>query len=57
VPTSVPPQLPEYHFHDAPVPNVPPTTLSVEEPPGHTLVGDAVAEVGAVEIEPDVSAK
>ena len=34
VPTRVPPQLPLYHFHDAPVPNEPPLTVSITEPPG-----------------------
>jgi hypothetical protein len=33
VPTKPPPQPPEYHFHDAPVPNEPPPTLNVVDPP------------------------
>ena len=33
VPTKVPPQVPRYHFHTAPVPNEPPFTVSVTEAP------------------------
>ena len=33
VPSNVPPQLAEYHFHEAPVPNDPPTSeRSVDDP-------------------------
>ena len=48
VPTNVPPQVPLYQFHVAAVPSDPPLTVSVVEPPGHTLAGVAVAEAGAV---------
>lgn len=48
VPASVPPQPPEYHFHDAPVPSEPPVTLSVVAPPQIGL-GLAEALVGSVE--------
>ena len=56
-PISVPPQLPVYHFQEAPVPKVPPVILNVVELPGHTLAGLAEAEVGAVDKEPDDSVK
>ena len=48
-PTKVPEQLPEYQFHDAPVPSEPPERLNVVAPPqvGFT---DADAPVGAVEL-------
>jgi hypothetical protein len=49
VPTSAPPQLPEYHFQLAPVPSEPPTTLKSALPPGQTLLGLAVALVGAAD--------
>jgi hypothetical protein len=45
----VPPQLPEYHFHEAPVPNEPPVTVNVLEFPEHTGFGFAEAPVGAVD--------
>jgi hypothetical protein len=45
----VPPQLPEYHFHEAPVPNEPPVTVNVLEFPEHTGFGLAEAPVGAVD--------
>lgn len=51
VPTKVPPQLPEYHFHDAPVPKEPPETLNTVEPPPQTGLGLALAEEGAEEEE------
>ena len=38
VPMEVPPHDPEYHFHEAPVPNEPPLTESVVLPPGQILV-------------------
>ena len=53
VPTNVPPQLPEYHFHDPQEPNVPPLTVNVDVPPTVILAGLAVAEVGLVELEQD----
>jgi hypothetical protein len=43
VPTSVPPQDPLYHFHEAPVPKEPPDTLNVTEVPDDTLVDEAFA--------------
>jgi hypothetical protein len=49
LPTGVPPQLPEYHSHEAPVPSVPPVTLSVEELPAHISACTAEAPVGASE--------
>ncbi len=49
VPSSVPPQDPEYHFHTAPVPSVPPILFHVIGPP-HEGLGVAVAPVGAVDI-------
>lgn len=48
-PTAVPPQEVLYHCQEAPVPSDPPFTVKVEEPPGQIAVGDAVADVGAVE--------
>lgn len=48
VPSNVPPQEPEYHFHDAPVPKDPPTFDKVIAPPQDGL-GLAVAEVGAMD--------
>ncbi len=33
VPTYVPPQLPRYHFQTAPVPNEPPLTVNITDPP------------------------
>lgn len=48
VPANTPPQLPEYHFHDAPVPSEPPETESVVEPPQIGL-GLAEAPVGSVD--------
>ena len=51
MPTGVPPQLPEYHFHDAPVPSDPPETVKVDEFPGQTELGFAFAPVGAVELD------
>ena len=38
VPTGVPPQLPEYHFQEAPVPNDPPETDKVVELPEQTEI-------------------
>ena len=56
VPTNVPPQLPEYHFHDPQEPNEPPLTVKVEVPPTGILAGLAVAEVGFVEfVQEDVT--
>jgi len=49
VPAAVPPHEPVYQRHIAPVPNVPPETVRVDEVPEHTTCREAVAEVGAVE--------
>ena len=46
----MPLQLLVYHFHDAPVPKLPPDTDTVVELPKVTEAGFAVAEVGAVEL-------
>ena len=50
-PTGVPPQLPEYHFHDAQEPKEPPFTVKVDVPPDAILGGFAEADTGAVELE------
>lgn len=49
VPTSVPPHEPLYHLMLAPVPRLPPLTLSVEELPEQMVDAEAEALVGAVE--------
>ncbi len=49
-PKYVPPQLPEYHLHEAPVPKEPPDLLSVVELPLHTVFWLADTLVGAVEL-------
>lgn len=43
------PQPPAYQRQIAPVPNEPPTTLSVTGVPLHTVVCEALTELGAVE--------
>ena len=48
VPTAVPPHEPEYHFHVASEPKLPPLTVSVTLEPAETEDDDAEAEVGAV---------
>ena len=48
VPIKVPPQVPLYHFHCAPLPNEPPFTESVTVAPALTVVCDADVAVGAV---------
>jgi hypothetical protein len=48
VPSAVPPQEPEYHFHEAPEPNDPPISVNVTTPPQEGL-GLAVALVGATD--------
>ena len=45
----VPPQLPAYQFHEAPVPKAPPVLLSVVELPKQIGFGLAAAPDGAVE--------
>ena len=49
VPAVVPPQEPVYHFQEAPVPKLPPFTLSMVDPPGQKSLAEAEAEEGAVE--------
>ena len=49
MPTSVPPQLPEYQYHEAPVPNDPPDTDKVEELPEHIGFWLALIPAGAVD--------
>jgi len=49
VPTGLFPQLLAYQFQLALVPKAPPATLRVEELPGHTVAGEAVAESGTVD--------
>ena len=43
----MPPQLPEYHFLEAPVPNEPPNTVNILEFPEHRGSGFADTPVGA----------
>ena len=49
LPARVPPQEPVYHFHEAAVPNEPPLTLKLAEPPEQKLLLSAEADAGAVE--------
>ena len=48
----VPPQLSEYHFHDALVPSEPPLTVKVDELPEQIAEGLADALDGAVDNVP-----
>lgn len=48
VPSNVPPQEPEYHRQEAPVPNEPPLTVKVVGSP-QVVLGLADAEAGSVE--------
>lgn len=48
VPSGVPPQEPEYHFQEAPVPKEPPFTVNVVGCP-QVVVKLAVAEAGSVD--------
>lgn len=50
VPTKVPPQLPLYHFHVAPVPKLPPVKESVVELPLQIVPKVALIKVAAVEV-------
>ena len=50
----MPPQLPEYHFHEAPVPKEPPDTVNVHELPEQIGFGLAVILDGLVDIVPVV---
>ena len=56
VETADPPQPPEYHFQDAPVPKEPPFTVSVVEPL-QIGFGLAVADEGATEFIQQVYVK
>jgi hypothetical protein len=49
VPTNVPPQLPVYHLHVAPVPNAPPCTVKVVVVGPQLVVTLLVAPVGATD--------
>ena len=49
LPTKVPPHEPVYHFHEAFVPNEPPLTLKLVDPPGQKLLLVAEADAGAVD--------
>ena len=49
IPASVPPQLPEYHFHCALVPREPPFTESCDGSPAQSVITDADADVAATE--------
>lgn len=51
MPTTVPPQLPEYQVHTAPVPNEPPETERVVGLPAQTGFMLAEAPVGSVDDE------
>ena len=48
-PAEVPPQETVNHCHVAPVPNVPPVKVKIEEAPEQISVGFAEAEVAAIE--------
>jgi hypothetical protein len=48
VPNKVPPQLPEYQFHEAPVPRLPPFTVKVPALFLHTESVEADIEVAAL---------
>ena len=54
VPTSVPAQLPEYHFQDAPEPSEPPVTVSVVEFPAQIVVVPEI-EVAAADSDDTVT--
>ena len=50
IPSAIPPQLPEYHFHTALNPGLPPLSLNVTASPGHIVVeGLAIKVVGEIE--------
>ena len=55
--TNTPPQLPEYHFHSAPVPRLPPFTVNCDEL--FWQIGDVPdTDVGAIDSTPsDVTIK
>ena len=50
LPSYIPPQLPLYHFHPAPIPSDPPDNNKVEDEPGHISDGVPVACTAAVEL-------
>ena len=56
VPAAVPPQEPVNHSQLAPVPSVPPVTVSVLFVPKQVLLLDIVIPVGATELLPTVTA-
>jgi len=47
----VPPQVPEYNCHVAPIPSEPPFTVSEAVPPAQIAAGNPVSDAGAVEFE------
>jgi len=49
LPTNVVNVLSEYHFHEAPVPRLPPVCVSVVLLPLHIVATDALNDVGATE--------
>lgn len=49
-PTSAPPQLPLYQRQLAAVPRLPPFTLSVAEPPAHSVVVVVLMDVAAADM-------
>ena len=55
VPTDVPPQLPRYQTHDAPVPNEPPSLVSADESPGQMEPGLVDAPPGELDRDLTVS--
>ena len=54
-PADVPPQEPVYHCHVAPVPRLPPVTVSVFDVPLHVLLLLMLMLVGAVERLPTLT--
>jgi hypothetical protein len=50
VPFDTPPHEPEYHFHIAPTPRLPPVRLSVDDAPLQIISGEEEAEVADVEL-------
>ena len=50
VPSRNPPQEPEYQYHFAPVPRLPPFKFKVIEPPGQITVGLAEIELACKEV-------
>ena len=50
LPSNVPPQLPLYHFQEAPVPSLPPLTVMVLLLPKQTAVVGPVIELAGPEV-------